>query len=298
MLTVAVPQVNSAYDAATRLIRLSQLPYASSYEHTGRQRRFELFPIKFNRVRFRYPQRPDVEVLRDVSITIPQNSCIALVGSSGSGKSTIISLLLGLYPTTTSGGPHTPPAITLGGTDITRIHLPTLRSQIAVVPQHPHLFADTIRANIAYGLDPTSRLNTAGNVIAAAEAAGIDDFIRSLPQGYMTPVGAGGMMLSGGQAQRVAIARALVRRPRVLVLDEATSNLDAESAEVIRQSVQRLRSAGQGLTVILVTHAREMMEIADQVVVMDQGTVVEQGPYEALLGRLGGRLREVLGVEV
>jgi ATP-binding cassette subfamily B (MDR/TAP) protein 1 len=178
--------------------------------------------------------------------------------------------------------------------DIGQLHLPTLRSMIALVPQQPRLFADTIRANITYGLDPCSRLNSKQNVEAAAQAAGIDEFIQSLPEGYSTLVGSGGLDLSGGQAQRVVIARALVRHPSVLILDEATSNLDPESAETIRRSVQKLVAARQGLTVVMITHTREMMAMADTVVVIDHGTVVEQGPYRVLLQRSGGKLREMM----
>jgi ATP-binding cassette subfamily B (MDR/TAP) protein 1 len=165
---------------------------------------------------------------------------------------------------------------------------------VALVPQQPRLFADTIRANITYGLDPCSRLNSKRNVEAAAQAAGIDEFIQSLPEGYATLVGDGGLELSGGQAQRVVIARALVRHPRVLILDEATSNLDPESAAIIHRSVQNLVAARQELTVVMITHTREMMEMADTVVVIDHGAVAEQGPFRVLLQRSGGKLREMM----
>lgn len=299
-----VPQVNSANDTATRLTELYKLPSGSSHEHTGKLRVFEPLPIEFKDLSFCYPSRPETQVLNHISLTIPANSYIALVGSSGSGKSTLVSLLLGLYAcpklTRAQGGGSKPAAapLTLGGIDIRQLHMPTLRALVAYVPQHPRLFADTIRANITYGLDSYSRLRSMKNVEAAAEAAGIAAFIRSLPEGYSTVVGDGGLSLSGGQIQRLVIARALVRRPRVLILDEATSNLDAESAAVVRQSVQSLRAAaaaaGGSLTVILVTHSVEMMQIADTVVVMDQGRVVEQGRYQALLQRAGGRLRGML----
>lgn len=176
--------------------------------------------------------------------------------------------------------------------------MPTLRSMIGYVPQQPKLFADTIRANITYGLDPYSRFNFLKNVEAAAAAAGIADFIYSLPEGYSTLIGEGGLTLSGGQAQRLVIARALVRHPRILILDEATSNLDAESAEIIRRSVRRLLSTpGKGLTVIMVTHSRDMMEMADNVIVADKGGVFEQGSFMGLLKRGNGRLREMLDVD-
>lgn len=132
------------------------------------------------------------------------------------------------------------------------------------------------------------------NIRAAAQAAGIDDFISSLPTGYQTMVGDGGVGLSGGQAQRVVIARALVRRPQILILDEATSALDAESAEVIRQTVKKLVASRQDLTVIIISHAKEMMEIADNIIMMEQGSVVEQGPYQELVGRPNGKLRALM----
>lgn len=287
-----VPQINSACDTATRLLRLSRLPFASSHEHVGKLRVFEPVPVQFTNLKFRYPRRPEALVLRNFSLTIPANSCTAIVGCSGSGKSTIASLLLGLYPSSSSlSGP---PAITLGGMDIWQLHIPTLRSLIALVPQHPRLFADTIRANIAYGLNPCSRLNSMKNIRAAAQAVGIDEFICSLPEGYSTLVGDGGLGLSGGQTQRLVIARALVRQPRILILDEATSNLDGESAEIIRRSIKKLVAARKGLTVILITHAKEIMEMADNVVVIDGGSVAEQGPYHDLMQRPGGKLKEML----
>jgi ATP-binding cassette subfamily B (MDR/TAP) protein 1 len=259
---------------------------------------FEPVPIEFHNLSFRYPSRPEAHILNNFSLKIPENSCSAIVGSSGSGKSTIISLLLGLYacPDPSPGQDIIAP-LTLGGVDIRQLHTPTLRSMIGYVPQQPKLFADTIRANITYGLDPYSRFNSLKNVEVAAAAAGIADFIHSLPEGYSTLIGEGGLTLSGGQAQRLVIARALVRHPRILILDEATSNLDAESAEIIRRSVRRfLATPGQGLTVVMVTHSRDMMEMADNVIVVDKGVVVEQGSFMGLLKRGNGRLREMLDV--
>lgn len=225
-------------------------------------------------------------------MTISQNSCTAIVGRSGSGKSTIASLLLSLYeaPISKDGWP----TITLGGQDITHLHVPTLRSQIAIVSQQPSIFPGTIYENIGYGVDPHSPLSSIHSVRTAAEAAGIDDFISSLPNGYSTVIGDGGVGLSGGQKQRVVIARALLRQPQILILDEATSSLDPAGAEVVRQTVQRLVAERGDLTVILITHAKEMIEIADHVVVLDQGFVVEDGPYDLLIERVGGKLNELL----
>lgn len=225
-------------------------------------------------------------------MTIPQGSCTAIVGRSGSGKSTVASLILALYEAPPSQTEDT--TISLGGMGIRGLHTQTLRSKIAIVSQQPTIFPGTIYANIAYGLDETSLQARFPMVSAAAQAAGIDDFISSLPRGYHTVVGDGGVGLSGGQAQRLVIARALVRQPQILIMDEATSALDPASSELIRQTVRDLVASRRDLTVIIITHAKEMMEIADQVVVLEQGAVAEQGPYKDLAQRFGGKLRMLL----
>ena len=132
------------------------------------------------------------------------------------------------------------------------------------------------------------------HIRAAAEAAGIDEFITSLPKGYFTMIGDGGAGMSGGQAQRLVIARALVRQPQLLILDEATSSLDPNNAKIIRRTVQRLVATRKGLTVLIITHARDMMEIADNVIVIDKGCVVEAGKYKVLARRQGGKLRALI----
>lgn len=184
--------------------------------------------------------------------------------------------------------------MTLGGNDILRLHVPTLRSQIAIVSQQPTIFPKTIYENISYGIDPHSPMSSMHAVRTAAQAAGIDDFISSLPQGYFTVIGDGGIGLSGGQKQRVVIARALIRQPQILILDEATSSLDPAGAEIVRQTVQRLVAERRGLTVVIITHAKAMIEIADHVVVLDQGVVVEDGSYDVLARRVGSKLHELM----
>lgn len=317
-----IPQINVSKDAASRLMRLARLPQ-DSHELGGTSQLFTVGDIELDRVNFTYPTRKDHQVLHNVSFRIPKGSCTAIVGASGSGKSTIAALLLKLYQTRTSSNPSNPD-ISMSKWDIKRLHTLSLRSRIAVVPQTPILFPGTIRENITYGLDLSSPYTTEENVRAAAYAAGCDDFVDSLPQGYSTVVGDGGTGLSGGQAQRIAIARALVRSPDILILDEATSALDVESAGTIRDTVQRLiqeskQSGGdstsqsllplnldnkpwathrlgarvsrsvqrQSLTVIIITHAREMMAIAEHIVMLDRGFVVEEGGYEELRGRMG-----------
>lgn len=306
-----IPQISSSADTASRLLRLSQLP-VRSHEHNGRIRLDAKDPeilsgsINFVNLTFFYPTRPDAPALDKLNATIPAGTCTAIVGASGSGKSTIASLLLGMYPPTAdmdvrtasdaSGGP---PSLTLSGRDIRMLHLPTLRGLIAIVPQTPVIFPDTVRGNITYGLDLSSELATQFSVENAAKRAGIHDFIVTLPTGYDTVVGEGGLGVSGGQAQRIVIARALVRRPRILILDEATSALDGQSAETVRQSVLGLvkeerakaknKSSGTAgvLTVIIITHSKDMMACAESVVVLQSGRVVEEGGFEELLRRRG-----------
>jgi ATP-binding cassette subfamily B (MDR/TAP) protein 1 len=287
-----VPQINTSREIATKLIALANLPRDGSHEHTGTLTVPKLTPIKLTNVNFRYPSRPKTLVLKNVSISIPRNSCTALVGRSGSGKSTIASLLVALYeaPISETGRP----TVTLGGADILRLQVPTLRSQISIVSQQPTIFPGTIYENIIYGVDPHSPLATSHSVRVAAQGAGIDDFISSLPRSYNTVIGDGGVGLSGGQKQRVVIARALLRQPQILILDEATSNLDPAGAEIVRQTVRRLVATRRGLTVIIITHAKEMIEIANHVVVLDQGAVVEDGPYEKLAMRIGGKLHALI----
>ncbi|GIC91035.1 uncharacterized protein Aud_007476 [Aspergillus udagawae] len=287
-----IPQISASQDMATQLLRLASLPVGQSHEHKGDKRPLKAAPVKIRSLTFRYPSRPDAPALRNVTLSIAENSCTAIVGGSGSGKSTVASLILSLYETPLSR--YETPTISIGGLDIRRLHTPSLRSLISIVSQQPTIFPGTIHHNICYGLRDESPLREFHSVRAAAQAAGIDDFIVSLPSGYSTAIGDGGVGLSGGQAQRLVIARAVVRRPQMLILDEATSNLDPESAKVIRQTVQRLVSARSGLTVIIITHSREMMEIADNIVVLQQGSIVEQGPYDVLARRRGGKLKALI----
>ncbi|KAL8904522.1 MAG: hypothetical protein Q9207_003212 [Kuettlingeria erythrocarpa] len=281
-----IPQINSSCATATRLLRLANLPYKSSHEHLGHLRLPVVGTIMFNDVNFTYPSRPFGPVLNNINLTLPPNTSIALVGSSGSGKSTITSLILGLYPPTSG-------AVTFDSVPMADLHLPSLRSLIAVVSQTPQIFATTVALNIAYALPERSTLASRAAIEHAAEVAGIHDFIVSLPRGYQTLIGDGGTTLSGGQAQRIAIARAVARQPLLLILDEATSALDGENAKGIRELVRSLVDQGTG--VMMVTHDRNMMAACEDVIVLKEGTVVERGAFGDLIQRDGGELRRLLG---
>ena len=213
-------------------------------------------------------------ILRDVSLTIPAGHTLALVGSSGSGKSTIGRLLFRFYDVTAG-------AIRIDGQDLRDVTQDSLHDAIGVVPQDTVLFNDTIRYNIAYGRDGA----TEDEVIAAAKAAKIHDFVMSLPEGYETTVGERGLKLSGGEKQRVGIARTLLKNPPILLLDEATSALDTQTERDIQDS---LRAMGEGRTVITIAHRLSTIADADCIVVLQKGQIAEQGRHDELLAK-GGR---------
>ncbi|EEX16355.1 ABC transporter, ATP-binding/permease protein [Citreicella sp. SE45] len=227
--------------------------------------------VQFDDVRFGYEDaRP---ILKGVSLTVGAGQNVALVGPSGSGKSTIGRLLFRFYDV--QGG-----AIRIDGQDLREVTQESLHAAIGVVPQDTVLFNDTIRYNIGYGRDGA----TEEEIVAAARAAQIHDFIRSLPEGYDTQVGERGLKLSGGEKQRVGIARTLLKNPPILLLDEATSALDTETEAEIQTALKR---AGEGRTVITIAHRLSTIADADRIVVLEKGLVVEEGTHEALLAREG-----------
>ncbi|KAB8302969.1 hypothetical protein EYC80_006282 [Monilinia laxa] len=289
-LLAMVPQINSSRVTATHMLGLANLDPSSSHENKGTERLPSIFPINFNHLSFTYPARPETRTLSSISLSIAPNSTTALVGPSGSGKSTIAALLIGLYPPDTS----VPPPLTFNQVSITNCHIPSLRASISLVPQTPILFPATILHNIIYGLSESSSFANISSAITAAKDAGIHDFITSLPQSYNTTVGDGGQELSGGQAQRIVIARALVRKPKLLILDEATSGLDGGSAEVVRETVQRLKKR-EGMATLVVSHTVGMMKIAERVVVMEEGKIVDSGGFEELKNRVAGKFAALIG---
>jgi ATP-binding cassette subfamily B (MDR/TAP) protein 1 len=229
--------------------------------------------INFNHVQFAYPERPDAPVLKDVSLEIAAGECVAIVGASGSGKSTIASLLQRLYEPTTG-------SLTVGYTDLRAMDIKHLRNNVSVVSQQPNLFDATIAENIRYGDAAVSEVD----VRTAAKAANVHEFIMGLPQGYDTMVGENAALISGGQAQRLQIARALARPAKILILDECTSALDPENQAAVLETLQ---AAKRGRTTVMVTHKLQVMLMCDRIIVVSDGEVAEQGTYEELMERKG-----------
>ncbi|MEM8808253.1 MAG: peptidase domain-containing ABC transporter [Cyanobacteria bacterium P01_G01_bin.38] len=229
--------------------------------------------IQFDQVTFRYHPDSDTNVLENLSFEVQPGQMVALVGRSGSGKTTISKLLLGLYPPTDG-------RILVDDYDLSTLAMQSFRQQVGVVDQDTFLFGSTIRENIGLG-HPDLPLDA---IVEAATLAGADEFIRQLPMGYETQIGEGGGMLSGGQRQRLAIARALLGNPRVLILDEATSHLDAESERIIQQNLNQIL---QDRTTLVIAHRLSTIRNADLILVLDRGILVESGTHEALMARRG-----------
>jgi len=229
--------------------------------------------VRFDNVTFRYHPESDINVLENLSFEIKAEQTVAVVGRSGSGKTTLSKLILGLYPPTDG-------KVLIDAQDVTNISLRSLRSQIGVVDQDTFLFGGTIRENISIA-HPEASLE---EVIEAARLAGADDFIKQMPMSYETQIGEGGGMLSGGQRQRLAIARALLGNPSFLVLDEATSHLDAESERIIQNNLKKIL---QGRTSLIIAHRLSTVRHADLILVLDRGLLVESGTHDELITRRG-----------
>jgi ABC-type multidrug transport system fused ATPase/permease subunit len=229
--------------------------------------------INFQQVCFAYPQRKDIEVLKGISFEVHANQTLALVGSSGSGKTTISNLLLNYYSTV--GG-----EITINGKRIQDIDLEYLRQHMAIVPQEVMLFAGTIRENIAFArTDATEEM-----IMDAAKKANAWEFIQGFPNGMETQVGDRGIQLSGGQKQRIAIARAILKDPTILILDEATSSLDSESERLVQDALNNLM---KGRTSVVIAHRLSTIKLADKILVLKEGEIVEQGSHDSLISQQG-----------
>lgn len=239
--------------------------------------------IELRGVQFCYPSRPDVLIFKDFDLRVHAGKTMALVGQSGSGKSSVIALILRFYDPLVG-------KIMVDGKDIRKLKLKSLRKHIGLVQQEPALFATSIHENILYGKEGASE----GEVIEAAKLANAHSFISALPQGYSTKVGERGVQLSGGQKQRVAIARAVLKNPAILLLDEATSALDVESERVVQAALDRLM---QNRTTIVVAHRLSTIKNADKISVLQDGKIVEQGTHSTLVENRDGPYYRLISLQ-
>jgi len=239
--------------------------------------------VQFHRVSFAYDHTGQRPVLREINLSIPAGKTVALVGQTGSGKSTLVKLLLRFYRPQKG-------QISIDGTDINRLYLPSLREQIGLVSQDIYLFDGSVRDNIAYGKTGA----TDQEIETAAKLAEAHDFITALPQGYDTVVGERGIKLSGGQRQRLSIARAILKNPPILILDEATSAVDNETEAAIQRSMLKI---AKNRTVIVIAHRLSTVVHADRIIVMDQGQIAETGTHAELIKRPKGIYAKLWAVQ-
>ncbi|MBD6618886.1 ATP-binding cassette domain-containing protein [Komarekiella sp. 'clone 1'] len=268
---------NELQEVVIAVERINDVLDAEPEEDLNQQSRQSLPPIQgeicFKNVTFRYHSESDINVLENLSFILKPGQMVAIVGRSGSGKTTISKLVLGLYPPTDG-------KVLIDGQDITSIFLCSLRQQVGVVDQNTFLFGGTIRENISLGHPDV----TLPEVIEAAKLAGANEFIKNLPMGYETQIGEGGGLLSGGQRQRIAIARALLGNPRLLILDEATSHLDTESERIIQKNFNTIL---KGRTALVIAHRLSTVQNADVILVLDRGMLIESGTHSELMAKRG-----------
>lgn len=239
--------------------------------------------IDLHNVEFSYPSRPNVLIFKDFNLSVHSGKSMALVGQSGSGKSSVIALILRFYDPTSG-------KILIDGKDIKRLKLKSLRKHIGLVQQEPALFATSIYENILYGKEGASE----DEVIESAKLANAHNFISALPEGYSTRVGERGIQLSGGQKQRVAIARAILKDPSILLLDEATSALDVESERVVQHALDRLM---KNRTTVVVAHRLSTIKNADLISVLQDGKIVEQGTHSGLMETKHGAYFKLINLQ-
>ncbi|XP_007954825.2 ATP-dependent translocase ABCB1 [Orycteropus afer afer] len=261
--------------AAHIIMIIEKLPLIDSYSTEGLKPNKLEGNVTFDEVMFNYPTRPDIPVLRGLSFKVKKGQTLALVGSSGCGKSTVVQLLERFYDPLAG-------KVLIDGNEIKHLNVQWLRAHLGIVSQEPILFDCSIGENIAYG--DNSRAVSQAEIVQAAKEANIHPFIETLPDKYNTRVGDKGAQLSGGQKQRIAIARALVRQPHILLLDEATSALDTESEKVVQEALDKAR---EGRTCIVIAHRLSTIQNADLIVVFENGIIKEHGTHQQLLAQKG-----------
>ena len=250
--------------------------------------------LELENVVFAFPHRPKRIILRDISLTIPPATSCAIVGKSGTGKTTFLELLLRLYRTDDKRSPNTAGKIMLDGTDINSIHSKCLHKFVGTVPQSFVVFRGSLLENITYGVEPGSW--DMDEVAMACKRANLTPVIKDLAEGYETLLGQqGGRRLSGGQRQRLCIARIFLKKPRIMLFDEATSALDCASANLVHDSIHHFVNS-LGHTAIMVSHRLSTLQKSSTIVVLDKGTIVEKGTHRELLasGGLYAQLYEEL----
>ncbi|PIN05655.1 Multidrug/pheromone exporter, ABC superfamily [Handroanthus impetiginosus] len=270
--------------AATRIFEMiDRVPLIDSEDEKGKVLSYVHGEIEFKEVYFHYPSRENTPILQGFNLKVKPGKTVGLVGGSGSGKSTVISLLERFYDPVKGD-------ILLDGQRIKRLKLKWLRSKMGLVNQEPILFATSIKENILFGKEDGSM----EEVMSAAKDANAHDFIMKLPGGYETQVGQFGFQLSGGQKQRIAIARALIKDPKILLLDEATSALDTQSERIVQNAIDQ---ASQGRTTIVIAHRLTTILNADTIVVLEAGRVVESGSHDRLIRKTNGVYSKMVNLQ-
>ena len=256
--------------AAAAIDRTEETEKMPRMDENGRALSPQKHDIVFDRVSFSYEQRP---VLQDISVTLPDRTTTAIIGPSGSGKTTLCSLIARFWDADSG-------SVSIGGCNVKDYTLEALMDQISMVFQNVYLFADTVENNIKFGRPEA----THEQVVQAAKAACCDDFIERLPDGYNTVIGEGGASLSGGEKQRISIARAMLKNAPIVILDEATANVDPENEDRLQKAIEALT---RDKTIIMIAHRLKTVRNADQILVIDHGRIVQKGKHEQLIGQPG-----------
>lgn len=289
MLTCTVAKAASSAEELLEVIDRKSL--LDPLEHKGERPESIQGEIELTAINFAYPSRPDIRVLDNFSLKVPAKSTIALVGASGSGKSTVVGLMERWYEPESG-------TIKIDGRDVRDLDVQWLRTQVRFVQQEPVLFNTTIYQNVRLGLVGAADLlenEIEARVIEACRDANADSFIRNLPDGYQTVVGERASRLSGGQKQRIAIARSIISNPSILLLDEATSALDPEAEYQVQSALDRLQGSR---TTVVIAHKLSTVKNADRIVVLDKGIIKEQGTHAELLNQKGAYYRLVMAQDL
>jgi ABC-type multidrug transport system fused ATPase/permease subunit len=276
-------QLQKTIGASDRILEILEDPSEMDVTLTENKPPIAFGKIEIQDVHFSYPSRPSVEILKGISITIEPGQKVAIVGTSGTGKSTLAQLMMRFYQPNAG-------TIRMGGHDIQDLDVLTWRKMVALVPQEVLLFGGTIRENIAYGKPDA----TEEEIHQAAELAYAKEFVEAFPEKWDTLVGERGVKLSGGQRQRIAIARAILKNPHLLLLDEATSALDSESEKWVQSALEELM---KNRTSLIIAHRLSTIRSADQILVMEHGKIVEAGTHEILMAKKQGIYQKMVKLQ-